>query len=159
MKRTLGYAFMSSLLVAVSYGLYAGRHWNAKTALFPRAVGFPMAGLLAVILVMEVAKGRRRTERGGDGEGVDSDAEFRATSSRMLRYFGWLFGFVGAIWAIGMSYSIPIYILAYMRVEGRYGWGKCVAYAAATAGLITVVYNYAFRVAWPEGALLRGLGL
>jgi hypothetical protein len=28
-----------------------------------------------------------------------------------------------------------------------------------TAGLITVVYSYLFRVAWPEGALLRSLGL
>lgn len=153
MKRVLEYAFTSSLLAGIAWGLWSGRGWNATTALFPRAVGVPMLGVLAGILAMEIARGRRR-ESAGDG-----DPAFRERAGRMARYFGWLLGFVAAIWAVGMSWSIPIYILAYMRVEGRYGWGRCVVHAAVTAGLIAIVFGQAFRVAWPEGVLLRVLGL
>ena len=154
MKRRLELAFTLSVLGAVSWGLYAGRGWNATTALFPRAVGVPMLFLLIAILGMAIVKGRN----GNPGD-VDPDSAFRETAARMARYFGWLLGFVVAIWAIGISFAIPVYILAYMKMEGRYGWRTCVLYASVTAGLITVVYGGLFRVAWPEGAVLRSLGL
>ena len=154
MKRRLELAFTLSVLGAVSWGLYAGRGWNATTALFPRAVGFPMLFLLIGILGMGIVKGRN-----GKPDDVDADSAFRETAARMARYFGWLLGFVVAIWAMGISFAIPVYILAYMKIEGRYGWRACVTYASVTAGLITVVYSYLFRVAWPEGAVLRSLGL
>jgi hypothetical protein len=160
MKRIVEYGFTSSLLIVIASALYAGRHWNATTALFPRAVGVPMFGVVLAILVTEIVKGRSRANGGdGDREDVDPDSTFRQRAGRMTRYFGWLFAFVAAIWAIGISYSIPLYILAYMRVEGRYGWWKCVVYASVTAGFIGIAYSYVFRVAWPEGALLRGLSL
>jgi cytochrome c oxidase subunit IV len=160
MKKRLEFAFTLSLLAAISWGLYAGRGWNATTALFPRAVGFPMLFLLIGILGVGIVKGRgQRNDRNGNPDAVDPDSTFRETAARMARYFGWLLGFVVAIWAIGISFATPIYILAYMKTEGRYGWRTCVMYASVTAGLITVVYSYLFRVAWPEGALLRSLGL
>jgi hypothetical protein len=160
MKKRLELAFTSSLLVAISWGLYAGRGWNATTALFPRAVGFPMLFLLIGILGMEAAKGRSREhDRNGHSEDLDPEAVFGERAARMMRYFGWLLGFVVAIWAIGIALAIPIYILTYMRIEGRYAWRTCVVYASVTAGLITIVYGYLFRVAWPEGALLRSLGV
>jgi cytochrome c oxidase subunit IV len=160
MKKKLEYAFTLSLLLAIAWGLHAGRGWNATTALFPRAVGFPMLLLLIGILGVGVVRERGRSrDRDRHREDGDPDSSFRATAARMARYFGWLLGFVVAIWAIGISLSIPIYVSAYMRVEGKYAWPRCLAYAAATAGLITIVYGYLFRVAWPEGALLRSLGL
>lgn len=160
MKKRLELAFTLSVLGAIAWGLYAGRGWNATTALFPRAVGFPMLFLLTGILGMGMVKGRGRgIDRNGKPDDALPDSAFRETAARMARYFGWLLGFVVAIWAIGISFAIPVYILAYMKIEGRYGWRTCVTYASVTAGLITVVYSYLIRVAWPEGALLRGLGL
>lgn len=160
MKRIVEYVFTLSLLIGISCALYAGRNWNATTALFPRAVGVPMLGVVMGIFVMEIVERRSRANGGnGDVENGDRDSMFRQTAGRMVRYFGWLFAFVAAIWAIGISYSIPIYLFAYMRIEGRYGWWKCVIYSSLTGGLIGIVYGYVFRVAWPEGALLRSLNL
>jgi hypothetical protein len=157
MKRIVEYVFTSSVVVAIACALYAGRGWNATTALFPRAVGVPTLVLVIAILVVEVARGRRGEGGSGSLAAAEPDAAFGATARRMVRYFGWLLGFVLAVWAIGLSYAIAVYILAYLRVEGRYGWLKCVVYASVTAGLIAVVYSQVFRVAWPEGALLRSL--
>jgi hypothetical protein len=160
MKKRVEYAFTLTVLATISWGLYAGRGWNATTALFPRAVGLPMLFLLIGILLTGLVQGRGRPgDRNGGPEDVDADSAFREMAARMARYFGWLLSFVALIWAIGISLAIPIYILAYMKIEGRYAWRSCVLYASVTAGLITVVYGYLFRVAWPEGALLRSLGL
>jgi hypothetical protein len=158
MKKRLEYAFTSSVLVAIAWGLYAGRGWNATTALFPRAVGFPMLLVVAAILLMGMAKGRgRENDSTEHRDAADADFIFRRTSARMARYFGWLFLFVVAIWAIGITLAIPIYVLAYMKIEGDYGWWKCVVYASVTAGFITIVYGHLFQVAWPDGALFRSL--
>ena len=39
----------------------------------------------------------------------------------MFRYFGWLIGFVVVTWAIGIVYTIPIYVCGYMKLEGTTG--------------------------------------
>ena len=145
------YVFTSLLIIAIAVGLYIAKDWNSTTALFPRVVGFPMLALVIAVLAVDI-KNRRRQAM--DGE-INRDAEFITTAGRMARYFGWLIGFVVLIWAIGIVYSIPIYIFIYMKIEGKYGWLKCGTYAAATTAFIAVLFYYVFRVAWPEGALLR----
>jgi hypothetical protein len=77
----------------------------------------------------------------------------------MVKYFAWLIGFVVLVWAIGIEYTIPVYIFSYMKIEGKYGWLKCGIYAVATTAFVTILFEYVFRVAWPEGALLRILNL
>ena len=72
----------------------------------------------------------------------------------MVRYFGWLIGFVVLIWAIGFVYSIPIYIFTYLKMEARYRWLKCGIYAAGTTAFIAILFDYVFRIAWPDGTLL-----
>jgi hypothetical protein len=150
MKNRVQYVFTSLLIIAVAVGLYAAKGWNSTTALFPRVVGFPMLALTIAILAVDIKKGRRQDN---DGEG-NGNAEFITTTGRMVRYFGWLIGFVVLIWAIGIVYSIPIYIFSYMKIEGRYGWFKCGTYAVVMTAFIAILFDYVFGVAWPEGVLL-----
>lgn len=136
-------------------GLYTAKDWPPMTALFPRLIAFPMLAVVIAIFVLELIMGRRQDN---DGE-ADDDVEFNTTTLRMIRYFTWLIGFVVLIWAIGIEYTIPIYIFSYMKIEGKYGWLKCGVYAVTTTVFISLLFEYAFRVAWPEGALLRALNL
>lgn len=149
------YGFTSFFIIMTAVFLYMAKDWNSTTALFPRVVGFPMLGLTIAILALDI-KNRRRKDK--DGE-ADDAVEFKATNSRMIKYFAWLIGFIFLIWAIGIDYTIPIYIFSYMKIEGKYGWLKCGIYAVATAAFIFILFEYVFRVAWPEGALTRILDL
>ena len=110
-----------------------------------------MLVITIAVLAVDIKKGLRQDENAE----AQNDAEFKTTNLRMLKYFGWLVGFVFLVWAIGIKYTIPIYIFSYMKIEGKYGWLKCVIYAIATTVFITILFEYIFRVAWPEGALLR----
>ena len=149
------YGFTSFFIIIIAVCLYKAKDWNSTTALFPRVVGFPMLVLTIAILAVDIKNGRHQDK---DGE-TDGDAEFTKKSGRMIKYFAWLIGFVVLVWAIGIDYTIPIYIFSYMKIEGKYGWLKCGTYAVATTVFITILFEYVFRVAWPEGVLLRILDL
>ena len=149
------YGFTSLFIIMIAACLYIAKDWNSETALFPRVVGFPMLVLMIAILAVDMKKGRRQDK---DGE-ADDNVEFITMTGRMVRYFAWLIGFLVLTWAIGIEYTIPIYIFSYMKIEGKYGWLKCGIYALATTAFITILFEYVFLVAWPEGALLRILNL
>jgi hypothetical protein len=145
--------FTSLLIIAVAAGLYAARGWNPTTALFPRVIGFPMLALLIVILAVDMTRGRRQNKR---EEIDDEDGEaFSAVTRRTAIYLGWVIGFGVLIWAIGIVYSIPIYVAGYLKIVGKYSWLKSGIYAAAAVIVIILLFEYAFQIAWPEGALLR----
>jgi len=141
-------------IIALAVALYVSRNWNPTTALFPHAVGFPVLALLVVILVVDIRKGRRRKEK-GEAE----DREFLTKNRWMTLYLGWLVGFALLIWAIGMVYSIPIYLFSYMTIQGKYGWLKSGLYAVGATAFVFLLFQYAFRVSWPQGELLVMLGL
>ena len=154
MTTIIQYVFTSLWIIALAVALYVSRNWNPTTALFPHAVGFPILALLVVILVVDIRKGRRRKEK-GEAE----DKEFLTKNRWMTLYLGWLVGFALLIWAIGMVYSIPIYLFSYMTIQGKYGWLKSGLYAAGATAFVFLLFQYAFRVSWPQGELLVMLGL
>jgi len=154
MTNIIQYAFTSLWIIAVAVALYVSRNWNSTTALFPHAVGFPILALLVVILAVDIRKGRRQKEKG-----ETEDKEFLTKNRWMILYLGWLVGFALLIWAIGMLYSIPIYLFCYMTIQGKYSWLKSGIYAAAATAVVFILFQYAFSAAWPQGELLILLGL
>lgn len=155
MKKIMQNGFTSLLIIMTAVCLFIAKDWNSTTALFPRVVGFPLLAVTIAILAIDIKTGRRQEK---DGE-TNSDIEFKTTTVRMIKYFAWLIGFVFLVWAIGIKYTIPIYIFSYMKIEGKYGWLKCGIYAVAMTAFVTILFEYVFRVAWPEGALLRILNI
>jgi len=156
MKNILQYTFTSLWIIALAIALYVSRNWNSTTALFPQAVGFPMLALLVAILVVDIKKGQRQKE---NAKAADDDREFSFKNRSMTVYLSWLVGFAVLVWAIGLVYSVPIYIFSYMKIQGKYSWLKSTIYAAVTTAFIVVLFQYAFKVSWPEGDLLSILGL
>ncbi len=150
MRKKIQYALTCIVILACMIGLFAARGWNSTTALFPRVVGFPMLALAVIILVMEIRN--RKHEKGLE---EDAEVELETMAGRMFKYMGWLIGFVVLIWAIGLVYSIPIYIFAYMMFVGKYRWLKCGIYALATTAFVILIFGYVFGVAWPDGALVE----
>jgi phosphatidylserine synthase len=156
MKNILQYAFTSLWIMALAVALYGSRNWNSTTALFPHAVGFPILALLVVILVVDIKKGQRQKE---NAKAADDDREFSVKNRAMTLYLGWLAGFAALVWAIGMVYSIPVYMFSYMTIQGKYSWLKSGIYAVAATAFVFLLFQYAFRVSWPQGEFLIMLGL
>jgi hypothetical protein len=156
MKNTIQYVFTSLWIILVAVALYASRNWNSTTSLFPHSVGYPLLALLVAILVVDIRKARRQKAKGETES--DDDRKFLHDNRWMMLYLGWLLGFAFIVWAIGMAYAVPIYVFSYMKLQGKYSWLKSAIYAAACSALVFILFQFAFKVAWPQGELFIVLG-
>jgi hypothetical protein len=73
--------------------------------------------------------------------------------SRGFMFFGWMAGFMLLMWIIGLIPAVPIFIISYMRLEGREKWRIVIPMAAAVVLLIYVVFDQLLAIPWPPTLL------
>jgi hypothetical protein len=64
-------------------------------------------------------------------------------------FFAWMAGFMVVMWLIGLIPAVPIFIIAYMRIEGREPLKIAIPMAAAVVALIYVVFDQLLAIPWP----------
>jgi TctA family transporter len=72
---------------------------------------------------------------------------------RGFQFFGWMAGFMALMWVIGLIPAVPIFIMSYMRVEGREKWKIVIPMAAGVVVLIYVVFDQLLAIPWPPTLL------
>ena len=60
---------------------------------------------------------------------------------RGFQFFGWMAGVMLLMWIIGLIPAVPIFIISYMRLEGREKWRIVIPMAACVVALIYVVFD------------------
>jgi uncharacterized protein YqhQ len=154
-KNKVNYIFTSVAILAIVIGLFETRDWNSTTALFPRVVGIPALGLCIAVLVMSIRRGRQqKSEKEKNG-----DAELSRSFKIAMVLFAWIIGFILLIWTIGINFAIPVYVLSYMKVQGKYRWLASTISAVSVSGFVYLIFNVVFRIAWPESLIERIFGL
>jgi TctA family transporter len=68
---------------------------------------------------------------------------------RGLVFFGWMAGFMVVMALIGLIPAVPVFIIAYMRMEGREPLKIVIPMAAAVMALIYVVFDQLLAIPWP----------
>ena len=68
---------------------------------------------------------------------------------RGFQFFGWMASFMAVMAVIGLIPTVPIFIVSYMRIEGRESWKIAIAMAAAVTLLIYVVFDQLLAIPWP----------
>ena len=66
--------------------------------------------------------------------------------------------YVGFVWLIGIYAASAIYIGAFMRLQGKYGWLPTLAVALGVPGVIFALFEIWFLVPLPKGPVERMLG-
>lgn len=69
--------------------------------------------------------------------------------TRGFLFFGWMASFMAVMAVIGLIPTVPIFIIAYMRLEGREPWKIVIPMALAVALLIYVVFDQLLAIPWP----------
>jgi TctA family transporter len=69
--------------------------------------------------------------------------------TRGILFFGWMAGFAACMALIGLIPTVPIFIISFMRVEGREPWRIVIPMAAAVVLLIYVVFDQLLAIPWP----------
>lgn len=68
----------------------------------------------------------------------------------------WTAGFVALVAAIGFIAAIPVYTIAFMRLQGRMAWRRCAVAAGLIAAVTWIVFEQLLRYNVFEGALFGG---
>ena len=69
--------------------------------------------------------------------------------TRGFLFFGWMAGFAACMALIGLIPTVPLFIVAFMRLEGREPWRIVIPMAACVVALIYVVFDQLLAIPWP----------
>ncbi len=68
---------------------------------------------------------------------------------RGFLFFGWMAGFAACMALIGLIPTAPLFIIAFMRIEGREPWKIVIPMASCVVLLIYVVFDQLLAIPWP----------
>ena len=87
---------------------------------------------------------------------LESDTGHLSTSLIVWRaavFFGWLVGFMASMACIGLIPTVPIFVIGYMRLEGREPWRLVLPQAICLTLFIYVVFDWLLAIPWPQTLL------
>jgi hypothetical protein len=151
----LAYVFF---IVIAGYMFIEAQRWSFSARIGPTAV----AGTLLLAAVLSLFYGAfsrsgeaQDTEHRGIHMDVISDWGLPSgtVTRRAVIFAVWVLAFVASMALIGLIPTVPIFIVAYMRLEGREKWHLSLINAAAATLLIYAVFDQMIRVPWPATAL------
>jgi hypothetical protein len=85
--------------------------------------------------------------------GAAGDAECHCRHQRAALFFGWLLAFMASMAAIGLIPTVPLFVIAYMRIEARERWRLVLPQAALLTLFIYVVFDWLLSIPWPPTLL------
>jgi hypothetical protein len=144
-------ALAAAIMVLSGFAVYAASAWPWKAALFPIAIGIPVFCLAAAEVVWALV-GSAGTERAMDFE-LSADVPAPIAARRTALTVAWMIGFFAAIALIGFPYAVPLFVLLYLRLQGREGWIFSLLFSAAVWGFFHMVFDRLLHLPFPAGWL------
>lgn len=87
---------------------------------------------------------------GGDPE---EELPRRLVLVRAARFYGWFVLFLLSMAVIGLLPTVPLVIMAFMRIEGREPWRLSAILAASVTLLLYIVFHRIIHVPWPTSLM------
>jgi TctA family transporter len=158
--------FNAGLLGLFLVMLYQSLSWSFEARIIPTIVGTGAILFCSLSLATDVFK--RPLEAGGladKAKAVVSEKIHMDIASKtahlpggviLIRgfiFFGWMLGFLSSMALIGLIPTVPIFIIAYMRLEGREKYRHAIIMAAVMVTLIYIVFDQLLAIPWPPTLL------
>lgn len=158
--------FSVVMLLGIAYLMFETRSWAGSSALVPRIVAcvafVTILGSLLQSAWSRASAGPSLAERIEHDVEEDlhmdmvSDTDHVPTGLTMLRaaiFFGWLLAFMASMAVIGLIPTIPLFVVAYMRLEAREPWKLVIGQAISLTVFVYVVFAKLLTLAWPPTLL------
>ena len=158
-------AFYLGFIALVSAMVLEATEWDTAARIVPLIVGCFAAGVAAVSLLnhtfrepaaepseADEALPKARTmhfDVAVDDAGVETGVMLR----RAATYAAWLVVFLGLVAVIGMLPTAFVFVILYMRIEGRERWTLTLPTAAGLTFFAWLVFDYLLALPWPRTVL------
>lgn len=146
------------------YMLLTAQEWNFMARVGPTAVASALIVAATISLGYKVLVSKAPSEPAEGGAihmdvGLDESLTGSVILTRSIGFFVWFLAFLASTALIGLLPTIPLVIVAFMRIEGREPWKLSLIVAACTTAFIYAVFDQLMNVAWPSNLLSHLLTL
>jgi TctA family transporter len=156
--------FAVFMIALMSYMLWEASTWNFKARIVPTIVGSLAIFFAAFSLVHNIfARRIEEAERASgalSGEAIHMDLESdtghlptRVVLTRAAMFFGWLVGFMASMATIGLIPTVPLFVIVFMRLEGKEPWRLIIPQAVFLTAFIYVMFDQMLTIPWPPTLL------
>jgi hypothetical protein len=156
LKRKAEILFSLMMVLVFAVVLYQASGWRIYAKLLPWVIGFPMLAMALVQLTLDLRKGASEPEPTSPGGMVDEIPSDLARK-RTLIVVGYLLGLFVAIWLLGFSISIPLFIFLYLKLESDESWWLSILLGALAWGCIIGLFEGVLDQPFPSGLLVQWL--
>lgn len=143
----------------IAVGLYAvvsAQDWIFLASIGPTVVASILVAAATVSLAYKVLVVPAH-HGGGSGRGIHMDSAGghdaplppNVVFARAAKFFGWFLAFLACMALIGMLPTVPLLIVAYMRIEGRERWRTSLLIAFCLTALLYLVFDRILHLPWP----------
>jgi hypothetical protein len=159
--------FSGAVFLFFTACLFGSRSWELGASLVPQVVGW--TGILFsgwhLVSTLFFSAGNTSPAAGSSSAAATTSAssfdlsdEFahlsrREIGMRAARYFGWCAGLLGMALLIGLLPAMLLFLIGYMRVEGRERWLLASTVAVVTWAAWYLLFHQVLRVPWPTALL------
>ncbi|HXJ01100.1 MAG TPA: tripartite tricarboxylate transporter permease [Micropepsaceae bacterium] len=159
--------FPAFLLVLFAVMMSEAVEWNPLARIIPLLVGSGAIIFCALALTNEIFK-RSTVRKESLGEiaraqvqqkihmDIKSSISHLAAKTLLVRgaiFFGWMVGFLVSMALIGLIPTVPLFVILFMRVEGREPWRIVLPMAAFMCVFIYVLFDQLLAIPWPPSVL------
>jgi hypothetical protein len=137
--------------------------WNFDAKVIPMIVGIGALFFCSLSLLNDVFKSQavKPVSLEGEAKGeisqkihmdVGSNITHLSTSHILLRggmFFGWMILFLLSMATIGLIPTVPLFIIAFMRLEAREPWKIVICYVVFMTIFIYVLFDQLLAIPWP----------
>jgi hypothetical protein len=141
--------------------LATAQGWLLMARIGPTVVAsiLVIAGTISLAYKVFVIPAQPGQAHAGDGIHMDVASDHdeklpnKVVLTRALRFFGWFLAFLACMGVIGMIPTVPLMIVAFMRIEGRESWRLSLILAACVTVFLYVVFDQIIHIPWPDSFL------
>jgi hypothetical protein len=150
--------FLGFFIMVCSGGaVVIAMNWPWKAALFPTAIGIPVF-CLATAEVLWVLFGAAPRDQAMDFQ-LSRHLPERVALRRTLAATGWMLGLLGAIVLVSFPIAVALFVLLYLKLQGREGWGLSLVMTLAVWGVFYGLFDRLLHLPFPAGWIQTWAGL
>ncbi len=168
LRPTWGDLFAVFIFVGLGVAMWEAYQWNFKAQIGPMIIGlsamvfviFSLINTMSRAAVVHAVKtGQAQgSAAADDGMHMDitsdtDDLGVKYVLTRGAIFFGWMVGFMISMAVIGLIPTVPIFVIAFMWIEGKEKPLFMLAMAAGLTLFIYVLFDQLLTIPWPPTLL------
>jgi hypothetical protein len=142
--------------------------WNFDAKIVPIIVGTLAIAAVALSLLNDMCRRPKAAHvesmeehaqhEAGDKMHMDLASDtahlpVRTIAARGILFFGYLLGFMCSMYLIGLIPTVGIFVVLFMRVEGKERWSLVIPYAVFMVVFIYIGFDQFMAIPWPQTLL------